>query len=251
MATKCPYCTKEYSRKSSFDKHILICDFLQKSKKEQEIDNQESDNLPSFKELVIIVQELAKKNKKLEEKMTHMEKWIETKKKKVNVVQWLNQNVIPPIHFLDWCTRINVSTNHMMHLFESPIHETVIKIIQDDIEESAKTLQNILPIHAFDQKANTFYIYNGTEWTLMTNHNFSTILIKIQQRFLKEMEKWRTQNMEQMDNNDKTGDTYNKTIMKLMNINTTQDGTFNKIKTFVYNTIKVDIKNMIEYEFEF
>ena len=45
---------------------------------------------------------MAKKNKKLEEKMTHMEKWIETKKKKVNVVQWLNQNVIPPIHFLEY-----------------------------------------------------------------------------------------------------------------------------------------------------
>jgi hypothetical protein len=88
-------------------------------------------------------------------------------------------------------------------------------------------------------------------WTEMTNINFSNLLIKIQNRLLEEINLWRTNNAAQLHANDKMSDAYNKTIMKLMNINSVQDGTVGKIKTGMYQMIKVDIKNMIEYEFEF
>jgi hypothetical protein len=254
MTSKCPYCAKEYSRKSSLDKHVLLCDFLQKSKKEKNLDIQETDNLPSYKELVMIVQELAVKNKKLEEKLVHFEKWVETKKKKINVKQWLNQHVIPQTTFAVWCQQIQVTQQHLHYLFESTIHETVNRIMND---QRVANPEVVLPIYAFDQKNNVFYICaeNGEsqtrEWTEMTNTNFSTILIKIQQRLLQEMDKWRTQNIQQINSNEKMTDVYNKTIMKLMNINSTQDGTMSKIKSNFYQSLKVDLKNLIEYEFEF
>ena len=248
MTSKCPYCTKEYSRKSSLDKHVLLCDFLQKSKKEKELDIQETENLPSYKELVMIVQELAVKNKKLEEKMVHLEKWVETKKKKINVKQWLNQNVNPSSSFTEWCQQIQVTQHHLHYLFESTIHETVNRIMSDYKREQ----QSIIPVYAFDQKNNVFYICaENREWTEMTNANFSSMLIKMQQRLLQEMDKWRTQNIQQINANEKLGDLYNKTIMKLMNINSAQDGTMTKIKTNFYQSLKVDLKNLIEYEFEF
>lgn len=243
-SNKCPYCTKEYSRQSSLNKHVLLCDFLNKSKQEKKIEEEEIDNLPSYKELVTIVQELALKNKRLEEKMGQMEKWIETKKKKVNVIQWLNQHATPSITYTEWCQQIKVAAQNLVHLFDNTISDTAIKIIQENLRE-------LLPIYAFDQKTNAFYIFVDGAWVEMTNINFSNLLIKIQNRLLEEINIWRTNNAAQLHANDKMSDAYNKTIMKLMNINSVQDGTVGKIKTGMYQMIKVDIKNMIEYEFEF
>jgi hypothetical protein len=241
----CPYCSKVYSRKTSLNKHVLMCDFLQKSKQDKKIEEEEINNLPSYKELVIIVQELALKNNRLEEKLCQMEKWIETKKKKVNVMQWLNQHATPSITYPAWCQQIKITSQNLIHLFDNTISDTVIKIIQENLQE-------LLPIYAFDQKTNVFYIFvDGGVWAEMTNINFSNLLIKIQNRLLEEINLWRTNNAAQLQSNDKMSDTYNKSIMKLMNINSVQDGTVGKIKTGMYQMIKVDIKNMIEYEFEF
>jgi hypothetical protein len=222
-----------------------MCDFLQKSKQDKKIEEEEINNLPSYKELVIIVQELALKNNRLEEKLCQMEKWIETKKKKVNVMQWLNQHATPSITYPAWCQQIKITSQNLIHLFDNTISDTVIKIIQENLQE-------LLPIYAFDQKTNVFYIFvDGGVWAEMTNINFSNLLIKIQNRLLEEINLWRTNNAAQLQSNDKMSDTYNKSIMKLMNINSVQDGTVGKIKTGMYQMIKVDIKNMIEYEFEF
>ena len=245
MSSNCPYCSKQYSRKSSLNKHVLLCDFLQKSKQDKKIEEEEINNLPSYKELVTIVQELALKNNRLEEKILQMEKWIETKKKKVNVIQWLNQHATPSITYASWCQQIKITPQNLIHLFDNTISDTAIKIIQENLQE-------LLPIYAFDQKINVFYIFvDGGVWAEMTNTNFSNLLIKIQNRLLEEINLWRTNNATQLHSNDKMSDTYNKTIMKLMNINSVQDGTVGKIKSGMYQMIKVDIKNMIEYEFEF
>jgi hypothetical protein len=244
MSNNCPYCAKVYSKKTSFNKHVLMCDFLQKSKQDKKIEEEEINNLPSYKELVTIVQELALKNNRLEEKMSQMEKWIETKKKRVNVIQWLNQHATPSITYTAWCQQIKITPQNLNHLFDNTISDTAIKIIQENLQE-------LLPIYAFDQKSNVFYIFVDGAWIEMTSVNLSNLLIKIQNRLLEEINLWRTNNAAQLHANDKMSDTYNKTIMKLMNINSVQDGTVGKIKTGMYQMIKVDIKNMIEYEFEF
>lgn len=244
MSNNCPYCAKVYSKKTSLNKHVLMCDFLQKSKQDKKIEEEEIGNLPSYKDLVTIVQELALKNNRLEEKLSQMEKWIETKKKRVNVIQWLNQHATPSITYTAWCQQIKITPQNLIHLFDNTISETAIKIIQENLQE-------LLPIYAFDQKTNVFYVFVDGGWVEMTSINLSNLLIKIQNRLLEEITLWRTNNAAQLHTNDKMSDTYNKTIMKLMNINSVQDGTVGKIKTGMYQMIKVDIKNMIEYEFEF
>jgi hypothetical protein len=77
------------------------------------------------------------------------------------------------------------------------------------------------------------------------------ILKTIQNRMIRELTKWKTQNQNKFDDNDKISDLFNKAIIKLMGISFTQDSTLSRIKNGLYNFLKTDIKHMIDYEFEF
>jgi hypothetical protein len=251
MSTKsnCPLCDKSYTRKTSLDKHILCCTFLNKSKKDKNIDEEEHANMPSYKELVTIVQEIAAKMKKLEQKMEIMEKWVDVKKKKINVMQWLGLNIIPLTIFSLWATDIEVTPKHLKYLLDNTIIDTVTLIFQHYITQTTNLIQ-INPIHSFDQKQNVFYIFEN-EWREMVFTDMSFLLKKIQTKLLKELADWREENINQLVASDKMSEIYNKTVIKLMNITFTQDQIYMKIRSNMYNTIKVDIKNMIEYDFEF
>lgn len=239
----CPLCDKTYTRVASLKKHMACCEFLNKSKKDQEIDQEEHENMPTYKELVTIVQEFALKMKRLEQKLEVMEKWVDVKKKKINVMQWLNLNVVPAKPFQLWATDIEVSSKHLKHLLENTIVDTITLIFQENTKEPP-------PMYSFDQKQNIFYIY-GEEWKEMVFTDMTFLLKKIQNKLLNELSVWRAENIGQLNTNDKMSEIYNKTVIKLMNITFTQDQIYSKIKSNMYNTIKIDIKNMIEYDFEF
>lgn len=253
--SNCPLCDKAYTRKGSLEKHIICCEFLNKSKKEKKIDEEEHANMPTYKELVTIVHEFAFKMKKLEQKMELMEKWVDVKKKKINVMQWLNLNVNPETRFSKWATDIVVNKKHFKHLLDNTIVDNITLIFQEntkqlDITTSNAQVQVQVPIYSFEQKQNVFYIFED-EWKEIVFSDMTFLLKKIQTKLLNELSSWRDENMNQLSTNDKMSEIYNKTVIKLMNITFTQDQTYSKIKSNMYNTIKVDIKNMIEYDFEF
>ena len=104
----CNVCNKQYTRKSSLDKHQILCNFKMKTQRERQIEFEELGDLPNHLELVKIVQELTFKLIKMEEKMGEMQKWVDKKKKKLNVIVWLNANVVPTIGFLEWINTLFV-----------------------------------------------------------------------------------------------------------------------------------------------
>ena len=65
----CDICNKQYTKKTSFDKHKLVCEFKIKSKRELEIEVEESSDIPTYNQLVQIVQEMSLKIIKMEEKI--------------------------------------------------------------------------------------------------------------------------------------------------------------------------------------
>ena len=105
-------------------------------------------------------------------------------------------------------------------------------------------------MYSFEQKQHVFYIYID-EWKEMAFSDMAFLLKKIQIKLLHELSVWREENINQLNANDKMSENYNKIVIKLMNIPFEQDQIYHKIKSNMYNTIKIDIKNMIEYEFEF
>jgi hypothetical protein len=250
----CIACNKQYTRKSSLDKHKILCDFKIKTKREIQIESEELGDVPTHSQLVKVVQELTLNMIKMEEKMAQMQKWVDKKKRKLNVVVWLNTNINPTIGFLEWVkTLFAVKMEHFENLMENSLFNTIQQVFEHNLCDRGDF---VYPIRCFSQKTGIFYIgekkEDGTpEWRQLVLTDMILILKTLQNRMIKELTKWKTENQNKFDDNDKISELFNKAIIKLMNISFTQDATLSRIKNGLYNYLKTDLKTMIDYEFEF
>jgi hypothetical protein len=250
----CDVCNKQYTRKSSLEKHKILCDFKMKTKREHQIELEELGDTPTHVQLVKIVQELTLKLIKMEEKMEEMQKWTDRKKRKLNVVLWLNTNVTPTIGFLEWVhTALIVKQEHFENLIENTIFHTIQQIFEDNLSEKTDF---IYPISCFSQKVGVFYICDkkedgSPEWRQLILTDMILILKTVQNAMIRELTKWKSDNCHKFDDNDKISILFNKAIIKLMSISFTQDNTLSRIKNSLYNYLKRDLKSVVDFEFEF
>ena len=216
----CSYCDKKCTKKSTLVKHQLLCEFLHKSKREKQIEEEETSDLPSYADLVQIVQELAYKNVLLEKKVNDLIR--QTPTKKVNVIDWLNENMIPTCNYENAHTLLEVSEKDVQYLMESKMISTIGKIFETVNPET-------FPMYC---AKNIFYIYSdATKWREMAKAELVQLLNKIHNKLLKELCEWRTKNIERINANDQLSILYNKTMIKLMDIEFNHDVTLAKIKT--------------------
>ena len=119
------------------------------------------------------------------------------------------------------------------------------------------TQSKSLPVFCFDQKTNYIYVYNiQTEsetpsWFPVERENLISFMNKIHMKITKKLTEWKKTQETHGTFIDSKAEKYNKTVMKLMDINFKQDNTFNKFKSIIYGSLKTDMKALIEYEFEF
>jgi hypothetical protein len=201
----CLLCKKSYSRKISLDKHKILCDFKSKSKLELQVEEEEFGDTPSHEQLVKIVQELTFKYIKLEEKMETLQKWVNQKKQKIKVIDWLNEHIEPTIGFKEWITTVQVMPEDALSLFENNIFQTFQLVIENNLKENNDF---IYPIKCFSQKTNIFYICetvdeNKCVWIQATTEQILLLLKKIQGKIITELTKWKLANKAQIDSNDK------------------------------------------------
>lgn len=248
MKNRCPFCDKEYTRQSSFNKHKVSCEFLSKSKQEHKIEEEETNNLPSYKELVLIVQQLALECNNQKQKIQYLEKLIEPTKKKINVIQWLNTNIIPTVDFNTWKSQISIFQKHLTYLFDSPIIDAVTNVLQDIIKLPD---DGQAPIFSFTEKPSKFYIFKNDSWCEIQTTDLALLFKKIQSGLLQIILKWKTENLANPHSSDRLLEIYNRNMIKIMSISLEPDPTFNKIRSNFYNMIKIEIKHLIEFEFEF
>ena len=248
----CNICNKKYTRKSSLEKHKILCAIKHKTKYELNIETEESSDIPNHFQLVKIVQELTLKLIKMEEKMEIMEKYVDKKKKQINTLDWLNTNIKPIQIFNEWSKNsIYVCQNDVENLMINSLHYTFYKIFESQIIIN-KENNYIYPIISFIHKQNIMYIYdfditNGNKlWRQMNQEDFVLLLKIIQQNLICELSKWKNINKGKFYESDKISELFNKAIIKLMNLSFTPDHTFSKIRNFLYNHIKTELQQYPE-----
>lgn len=255
----CDLCHKQYTKKSSLDKHTILCEFKLKTKAEHKIEEEEIGDTPTHEQLVKIVYELAFKYAQMEEKLENMQKWVDRKKKKINVCEWLNKNVTPTVGYLEWVNMfVDVKPEHFEYLMENNLFQTIQHVFEYNFQGKVEPKDDeefVVPMRCFSQKQNIFYVCeknNGVDsWRQMELDDFVKLLKKIQNKFLEELTSWRKNNQEKIDESDKMAEQFNKAVLKLMNMSFTQDATLSRMRSGLYNYLKTDLKSLIEYDFEF
>jgi len=244
----CALCKKPYTRKGSLDKHIVLCEFKSKSKLELQVAVEEASDKPTYDQLVQIVQELSIKYVKMEEKMTEMQQYIDRKKKKVDIIGWLNTHVKPTTGFLEWVTSIvTVEPSHFLQLLkpETTIFDCLFEVFAYNLDKT----DFVCPLTCFAQKNGVFYICETlaetSSWIELELKDFVLLLKQVQKKLIGELSDWRKDNQKMFYDNDKIADQFNKAVIKLMNITFTQDANMSRIKNSLFHYLKTDLDCLV------
>ena len=248
----CHLCNKKYVRKTDCEKHKLLCSMLSQNKRSQQINAEECADVLTHSQLCTIVRDLAFKYNQLEEKIASMQKWTDKQKKKINVVEWLNNNCSPsfPFHSLKESLSAQIRVSIIDKLIDTNLYETMMHIFENN-----EILSSNPPIQCFEQKPNTFYIYSLTQesqagtWVLMTKEDILRLLHWVHSFLLREMVVWKKKH-ESTISSDRMCTLFNKTMIKIVEADFTNDHTLCKIKHSLFQYLKKDLKNVIEYDFE-
>ena len=178
--------------------------------------------------------------------MQEVQKWLQLKKKKIDIVEWLNINKPKEeiTALQDWIKKVRVKDTHVQLLMDENIVTAMNAILRD-------TEKN--PFASFVQKANIIYAFHSSEtgWKVFSSDEYINLLKQIHSRILKELCDWRLKNIKEITENEKMSELYNKTVIKLMGLNFNQDSSaLSKIRTNLYNSLKIDLKQTVELEFE-
>jgi len=276
--TQCSFCNKSYVSLNRLEKHKLICEFKHKTllKSKKKLIIEEEEVIIDFKSLVLVVQELLIKNMKLEKEVEELQKIIK-KKKKIEILQYLNTKIIEPsLSYENMLKNLITKVEHFELLIKENSRISIFDLFITLLEENIN-VENIseynYPIRCFDKKKGIFYIYDFNNinninnkkeqeqeqeqekkqeplWKKASQNDIINLYKTLQQKMIGVSFIWKNMNKELMKQNDKLCNSYNKAIIKIMNL--TLDTNNNKFKNILFNYLKKEliIENNIEYEFE-
>lgn len=252
----CQFCGKLYVRKTAYTQHILMCEISKKN-----IYNTNRDHIPSNKELYQIIINLNNKYERLQQDYDILKRFVDTRQRKIDVLEWLNKNYIFPRDntFESIFMNIQLTREHLNMVFENDYINGITYILSENC------MNNNSCIKAFSHREGIFYIYDinkvtqndcvendcvennyekedDLNWQIMENSDFDRLIKSIDSKLLFVFKEWHLETEKIMDE-DKFSELYIKNLKKIMGGNFKICEKLGKIKNRLYKIIKSDIKN--------
>ena len=255
----CKFCVRNFKEKFNYDRHILCCEFLHKSVRERNNEVEIIESLPTQIQMYKLIQELAIRINRLEK---DNRKLLQSQKRKINILDWLNENKKQPsIIFSAWLSGIVYQNivNQLEIVFQDDLTKGIIRLFDNVISDSDS---DKIPICAFDNKPNVFYIYdfrnqqmtdtdsgdNTPIWMVLSVSEFNMILKRICHRFLVEFKKnWYDNHKHMIDNDETYKDKYIIYYKNILGGDQNDETRSQKIRTWLYSRLKTNIQSIIEY----
>jgi hypothetical protein len=255
----CKFCSHGYREKFNLDRHVVLCEFLHKSSREQQNELDLEEPIPSPRELYKVIQELALKVSKLEKENEQLKK---VNTKKINIIEWLNnphrKGPVPKKSFSIWIKTDVISTvpNYLETVFNNNLTIGVTSLMSHSVEYSTGNL----PVRCFDKKPNTFYVYDETEreglscheWKIMNTTEFDKIVSLICNQFVLDFKtNWYLKNKEKMNSDESYKEMYINYFKKILggDDKLSDESRSQKIRQTLYQKLKENLKAIIEYDF--
>jgi hypothetical protein len=248
----CKYCTSSYKEKFNYDRHIGFCEFSFKTTKEVENEIEAFDKTPTLGELFGYVKELSIRVGKLEKENAQLKQFARQQKKRVDILDWLNNryDCIPDSTFTTWMTNLPIET-FLDQVFEYDLLTALIKCFDAGFENFDK-----MPICAFSQKANMFYVYDKTidceqtyKWAQITNKQMNKWFSYMSQKIVAAFKTWYETNKETIDSNEQEKEKYYDYFQKVLGGKMSDETRNQRLRQFCYTKLKQNLKTVVEFEF--
>lgn len=244
----CGLCGKTFRRKGYYEKHLIKCENIHKSKYLQQADAEAENDMPTYKQLVDLVLELSHKQNKMELELQRMRKFVEKTKKKIDIIEWLNENLPDAEDFNIWLKNIKISEDQLFYIFDNDLIDGIFKILTHYLPI---TNNKCHPIKCYDQYRNVFYLHSGNVWIKSNEDDILKIIKKINVKIVKKFMEWKEEHKEKIRNDNDFHKTYLEYMNRILGSNKTTEQICSKLKGKIYNYLKCEIKDIIEYEFAF
>jgi len=248
----CKYCQNEYKLKVNYERHVGFCEFKSKSIREM---NNELDSAfektPTMKQLFGFMKELVIRVDKLEKENEKLKQYAYHEKRKIDILHWLSSHCNPSVPFHNWITSFPFE-KHLQTIFDSNLYNAIIKCFEESFH---KDIIENLPIIAFSNKINTIYIYDKViensvityKWYIMNDSLLNKWLQYIEKQFIIEFKKWCDEHPEFIDSsheNDHKFQIYISNYQKILGGNMSTETRNHRIKQYLYNKLKKNIRVM-------
>ncbi len=243
----CSFCMRKYVVKTYFDRHVATCELVHKTKKERNQDMEALADTPDHRQLYEMVLALSLKNKELEEKIAGLEKWANIRKKRLHVKDWLDENYKDVASFDVVIDELRITKNHFEIVCEYDYIEGITMILKEylPLENEAD-----LPIKAFDQKDNVLFVKNDNGWETMSPNELNQVITGIAKKIMDHFVQWQETNKDKTKQ-DRYQDLYVDRLQKVIGGNFKKDQIFTKIRRNIYKHLKMNLKNVVQFEFMF
>ena len=235
----CEFCGRGYKRESCYRKHILTCRLLQDGSLE------EKRRLPSQVELYAILVVLAREHEKLKSEVKELKRDLK-QKQKINVLEWLRANKVPNQDYFDWVNRIELDLSHFdMAIAASNYTLGLTSIIRTFIGKDS-----VPPIVGFDQQAGVLFVFSEKVWRRMQQGDLKILVNKLGKQLIVLLSDWEAIYSKRLNSEEYTA-RYLKNVQIIMGGGFTFDEMCLRLQKYLYDIVKMNLRNVVEYEFTF
>ena len=229
----CPHCGKKFKTNPALHKHIILC----------QLDKNEVKNsvVPTQKEMWVIIQKLYKENEIQKKKIEKLEQIVNKDVKKLNMVDWLNQND-KGIDIDNWLkTSIIVTKDDLNTIFMTDYTRGLSNILANNIIHCENT-----PFRAFSHKIKQLYIYQKNKWKKSTKSDIMKIFDRISLNILKISCSYD----KTLSSKQKLEESYLNNNKKIMVVDTKKkEKHYRYIESSIIGLIKTNLNDMAKFKF--
>tara|TARA_B100001063_G_C16729126_1_gene538192 strand:- start:443 stop:1225 length:783 start_codon:yes stop_codon:yes gene_type:complete len=244
----CGTCGKSFTRKRFYQQHIIACETLHRSQYKEICEKEERDSMPSQMDLYRMNLILMERLEIVEHKLEALTKSNERKKKKINIIEHLNNKHTDVILYDIWLQNLAFDLNQLKYTFKYKLVDGMYFFLQQNLPIHDNVSH---PIKCFDQKRGIFFCMTEEGWIIMNDKDIIKCLRIVQSRLHMRFCAWKKEHKTQYDNDIRFSKKIDEYQGILLGGNMEEKQWINRVKNKLYNYLKCDLKETVEYDFVF
>lgn len=250
----CDLCDTDFFSKGHFQRHVECCKFFFQTRTNEcnKTPPPVTDIIPNNRMLYECLKDCVERLNRLEkvqEENLELRKIIKKRERqKIDTLDYLKLRY--PIVVTDFSSMVagplkDVQQKHLEAVFAGTIIDGVVALVSDLIDSCKDTF----PICAFSHKPHTLYVYDHQTWSEMPLDDINDLFDLLSNRFLGTYSRWEQKRLEFMVETEEVKIQKMGFMKRILGTYISDDSKYQKFKSFLFNRLKQNVKNIVEYEF--